>query len=220
MLLLSAALEAFAGARPRSVHAARRFLRASRPVCLNRLLLEPHECVVTDGRLTAQLDPADPRAVHVRDVLRAVDGDAVRAGVLDAGATDTATTHWTGPPCDGQSLRIDLGDAEALLSPVRDEQRPRVDLLLSMPRPPAFARLLPHIASLGVGTIWLTCAAKCERSYFSSHLLRAGNEAELRRALVSGLEQVRRSVAASTLSRHWALRLYFAAAVPFPICTL
>ena len=40
--------------------------------------------------------------------------------------------------------------------------RPRVDLLLALPRPLQLARMLPAIAQLGVGTLVLTNAAKVE----------------------------------------------------------
>jgi 16S rRNA (uracil1498-N3)-methyltransferase len=156
-------------------------------VCLNRLLLEPSEVQVEDGdRLVAHLPSSDPRTEHVRSKLKAKSGQRVRAGVLDAGVTNQAQLEWVEP---GKEMRLDLGPAADLLKPVEDDERSRLDLLLAMPRPLQFARLLPMISSMGVGRIWLTGAARVERSYFSSHLLKAGNEAALRKALVQGLEQ-------------------------------
>ena len=68
---------------------------------LNRLLLEPSECdVVHDGeggasaRLVANIPATDPRTQHVKAQLKAVDGQILRAGVLDAGSTDNARLHW------------------------------------------------------------------------------------------------------------------------------
>lgn len=166
---------------------------------LNRLLLEPSECEVvtadssaaTGSRLVARLAADDPRTEHVRAQLKAADGQTVRAGVLDGGATDTARLHWE-RPADGAGsaggLRLELGST-SLLEPVAEEARPRVDVVLVMPRPLQFARLLPMLSSMGIGTLWITGSRRVEKNYFSSHLLRPGREAELRTALVQGLEQ-------------------------------
>ena len=180
---------------------------------LNRLLVEPSECEVVHGndidgsndRLIARIDADDPRAEHCREQLRAQDGQTIRAGILDGGATDSASLHWetdaagpTGP--SGRTgrpgrdvaapLRLELGSA-ALLDPVREDCRPRVDVLLAMPRPLQFGRLLTMLSSMGVGTLWATGAAKVERRYFSSHLIRDDDKgrAALRAALVEGLVQ-------------------------------
>lgn len=141
-----------------------------------------------ENRLVADLSATDARTVHVRKILNAADGQAIRAGVLDAGRCDDAVVRWVGAG-DERALRLDLGDADQLLRPSDGAGRPRVDLLLAMPRPLQFGRLLPMVASLGVGTLWVTAAAKTPKTYFSSHLLKKGNDAALRTALVEGLAQ-------------------------------
>ena len=75
-----------------------RHYRATPVVCLNRLLLEESECRIMkpENKLVADLGAADPRAVHVRKVLRAENGQTVRAGVLDKGRSDAATVRWVG----------------------------------------------------------------------------------------------------------------------------
>ena len=179
-------------------------------VCLNRLLLEPSEChnsgdTEPDAPLVAVLAPDDPRTVHVQKLLRLADGDTVRAGVLDGGRCE-AVVRWQ-PASSGEevgmTLRLELDAASRMLAPA---ERPRVDLILAMPRPPQFTRLLPVLASLGVDTIFLTGAARVEKSYWSSHLLRPDRAADLRAELVDGLEQsgctaVPRVVAERSLQR-------------------
>jgi hypothetical protein len=142
----------------------------------------------------AILPMADPRAQHVALILRARDGDTVRAGVLDVGACDAAEVAWQWP--DGYAKGWDadrdttvgvagavpsaervrarpgkvkqkvwpVGLALALKGPWQAEPvpRPRVDLLLALPRPLQLARMLPAIAQLGVGTLVLANAAKVE----------------------------------------------------------
>ena len=164
-----------------------RAFRASLVVCLNRLLLERSELVDAGGRLVARLPAADARAAHVRDILGTESGATVRAGILDAGAAN-ATVRWTPEP--DAELELELS-GEQLLAPVGEEARPRVDLLLAMPRPLQFARVLPMVSSLGVGRIYVSGAARCPKDYFSSHLLRDDDvsRANLRAALVEGLAQ-------------------------------
>ncbi|MEE9391724.1 MAG: 16S rRNA (uracil(1498)-N(3))-methyltransferase [Planctomycetota bacterium] len=65
-------------------------------------------------------------------------------------------------------------------------ERPRFDLILAMPRPLVLRRLLEHVAALGVSRILLTNAARVEKSYFQSALLK---EAEYQEHLLRGLEQ-------------------------------
>jgi len=66
--------------------------------------------------------------------------------------------------------------------------RPRVDLLLALPRPKVMRRLWAQIAALGVGQIILTNAERVERNYFDTHVLTAECYRPL---LVEGLQQAR-----------------------------
>ena len=80
------------------------------------------------------------------------------------------------------------GDGLHLVVPYPEEQRPRVDLLLALPRPSNIASFL-HIASqMGVSNIILCNAAKVQPDYFGSHLLRPPQK-NMREALKAGLEQ-------------------------------
>jgi RsmE family RNA methyltransferase len=66
--------------------------------------------------------------------------------------------------------------------------RPRVDLLLALPRPKVMRRLWSQLAALGVGRIVLTNAARVERHYFDTHVLDATTYVPLLR---DGLQQAR-----------------------------
>ena len=162
-------------------------------VCMNRILVEPGECTLEHGgepdRLVVELGPDDKRTKHVRKVLKAGEGGHVRAGVLDGGSTDTARVQWITQRDSSASLRLGLGPDPSMLRPLEEDKRPRLDLILCMPRPPKFARLLPMISSLGVGTLWVTDAQRVEKGFFASHLLQPDRSADLRAALVEGLEQ-------------------------------
>lgn len=126
-----------------------------------------------DGTLTL----TGHQAQHVRDVLRAAPGETVRVGVED------------GPVGTGTVLHV--APEQVTLSCVFDRStppRPRVDLLLAVPRPKVLKRLWAQLAALGVGRIILTNAARVERPYFDTHIL---EPVVYRPLLIEGLQQAR-----------------------------
>jgi len=139
---------------------------------MNILLFEPSE-VAADGVVR----PSAAHAAHLRTVLRVVPGDVVRVGVIDGAAGVGTVVSVT---ADRVELRCAF-DAEV-------PARPRVDLLLAVPRPKVMRRLWAHLAALGVGQVILTNAEKVERDYFGSHLL---EDAGYRPLLIEGLQQAR-----------------------------
>jgi RsmE family RNA methyltransferase len=118
---------------------------------------------------------ADGRAAHIRHVLRAAPGRTLRIGRLD-GPFGTAVVESIAE--EAVTLRCAF---EATVPP-----RPRVDLLLALPRPKVMRRLWAQLAALGVGRIMLTNAERVERPYFDTHVL---DETVYRPLLVEGLQQ-------------------------------
>jgi 16S rRNA (uracil1498-N3)-methyltransferase len=139
---------------------------------LNLLILEPHE-VTASGDVT--LD--DARATHVRRVLNATIGQQVRVGILN-GPLGVGTL--TSTDSSRVSMRCELQPAPP--------PRPRVDLLLALPRPKVMNRLWAQLSAMGVGRIVLTNAEKVERPYFDTHVL---DEAHYRPLLIEGLQQAK-----------------------------
>ena len=139
---------------------------------MNLILLEAGE-LGDSGAVTL----SGARAEHLINVLRVEPGDRVRVGVLD-GPVGTATVNRI--TVDGVALQCTLDPAVP--------PRPRVDLLLALPRPKVMRRLWAQIAALGVGRIILTNAARVERDYFDAHVLRPDSYGPL---LVEGLQQAR-----------------------------
>jgi RsmE family RNA methyltransferase len=139
---------------------------------VNLILLEDVE-VGGDGRVT--LDGV--RGEHLRGVLHATPGQEVRVGLLD-GPLGVGTVTSVGE--SGVELQCAF-DAAA-------PPRPKVDLLLALPRPKVMRRLWAQIAALGVGQIVLTNAARVERNYFDAHVLAPDGYRPL---LVEGLQQAR-----------------------------
>jgi len=118
-----------------------------------------------------------PQARHLRDVLRVTAGGTVRIGVEDGPIGTGTVTHLEG---DGVTLECVL---ESDPPP-----RPRVDLLLALPRPKVLKRLWAQLAALGVGRIMLTNAARVERPYFDTHVVEPEGYRPL---LLEGLQQAR-----------------------------
>ena len=117
------------------------------------------------------------RAQHIREVLKAGPGAAVRVGLLN-GPLGVATVARV----EGERV---------ILSCVFEESAPaapRVDLLLALPRPKVLNRLWSQLAALGVGRIVLVNAAKVERCYFDSHVL---SPEVFTPRLIEGLQQAR-----------------------------
>ncbi len=139
---------------------------------MNLVLVTPDE-IDTLGRVTVQ----GARATHLTEVLRVSPGQPVRVGLVD-GPMGTATV-------------VEAGSAAVTLACVFEAQappRPRVDLLLAVPRPKVLRRLWAQLAALGVGRVILTNAERVERNYFDTHVL---DPQVYRPLLVEGLQQAR-----------------------------
>jgi 16S rRNA (uracil1498-N3)-methyltransferase len=139
---------------------------------VNLIILERGEAS-DDGDVTL----LDARAAHLLDVLKVAPGDTVHLGVLDGprgvGAVQSIANETV-------ELRCEF---EARVPP-----RPRVDLLLALPRPKVMRRLWAQIAALGVGQIILTKAERVEQYYFDTHVVAPECYRPL---LVEGLQQAR-----------------------------
>jgi len=136
---------------------------------VNLLLLAPEE--LTDGRATVM----GRRARHMIDVLDVEPGATLRAGVV-GGRVGTASVIAVGD--DLVEVNVELSGSAA--------QRPRVDLILAIPRPKVLRRVLQTAASIGVGRIDLVNAWRVEKSYFQSPALQ---DDALREQLWLGCEQ-------------------------------
>jgi 16S rRNA (uracil1498-N3)-methyltransferase len=139
---------------------------------MNLILLESGE-VGQGGRVHL----AGARAAHLIHVLGVVPGQTVRVGVLN-GPSGVGTVRGVSPGA------VDLHCALDSKTP----PRPRIDLLLAVPRPKVLRRLFAQIAALGVGRVILTNAERVERAYFDTHVV---TPECYRPLLIEGLQQAR-----------------------------
>jgi RsmE family RNA methyltransferase len=139
---------------------------------VNLILLEPEE---VDSRGAVIL--TGPRAQHIAQVLKAGRGQMLRIGMVNGPLGSAAVTAST-----DRSASL-----QCTFTP-ETPSRPRMDLMLALPRPKVLRRLWAQLAALGVGQIILTNAERVERNYFDTHVL---TEACYRPLLIEGLQQAR-----------------------------
>jgi 16S rRNA (uracil1498-N3)-methyltransferase len=130
-----------------------------------------------DIRADTTVEATGVQARHLVCVLKVTQGQQVRIGVVD-GPLGVGTVTSVG---DG---RVTMDCSFETTPP----DRPRVDLLLAVPRPKVMRRLWAQLSALGVGQIILTNASKVERDYFDTHLLEPEGYRPL---LLEGLQQAR-----------------------------
>jgi len=129
----------------------------------------PDRAVLTGRRLT-----------HLHSVLKVSAGDRIPVGRVDG--------------LMGNAEVIRLTATEAELQVTLDQQPPAklpLTLILAMPRPRMFRRVLQTCAALGIKDIWLINSYKVEKSFWQTPWL---SEDNLRENLALGLEQARDTV--------------------------
>ena len=149
---------------------------------MNRILFEESE--ILDGVATI----GDARAQHILGVLHGEIGQSLKTGVID------------GPLGTGEIVDIDRSALRVSIRVNHAEEslRPWADLILAPPRPRVMKRLLPQLASLGVGRIILVGARKVEKDFWGATLLK---EKEYRPLFVDGLMQAGTTIMPELLIR-------------------
>ena len=146
---------------------------------MNRILFEPTEIkagVATFG---------GARAEHVLKVLHGEVGQVLKTGVVD-GLVGTGVIQAIDRGSSPEEAKIAVAVRHA-----EQSARPWVDLVLAPPRPRVMKRLLPQLASLGVGRIYLIGAKKVEKDFWGATLLKSENYRPL---LIDGLMQAGTSI--------------------------
>lgn len=114
------------------------------------------------------------RVHHLHKVLKKGPGEFLRAGIIGMGE------------CQAEILKLDADRAEFSLGPLTCVARPRVHVVVALPRPKALSRLVATAASFGLRSLILINAWKVEKSYFASPRL---DEERLLEDVLLGCEQ-------------------------------
>ena len=147
---------------------------------MNRILFETNEIV--DGIATF----GGERAEHVMNVLHGEVGQVLKTGEIDGpiGTSVITAISRLSSPVSSPQITVSCNHAENSL-------RPWIDLILAPPRPRVMKRLLPQLATLGVGRIFLVGAQKVEKDFWGATLLKSENYRPL---LIDGLMQAGTSI--------------------------
>lgn len=147
---------------------------------MNRILFESDE--IKDGVVTF----GGVRAEHVLNVLHGEVGQILKTGEVNGkiGTSEIVAISYEilGSPNPHVSVRVNHTE---------ESLKPWVDLILAPPRPRVLKRLLPQLASLGVGQIFLVGAKKVEKDFWGATLLKEENYRPL---LIDGLMQAGTSI--------------------------
>jgi RsmE family RNA methyltransferase len=152
---------------------------------LNCLLVEPEEWDAETGRARI----GGRRRRHAEEILKAATGDELRVGIVGGRIGRGRIVAL-----DAEALELDLS-----LDEDPPPKRP-LELVLALPRPPVFRRILSTAASLGVERIRVVGTARTEKSFWQSHDVREG---AIRERLLLGLEQARDSVLPAVELLRW-----------------
>ena len=140
---------------------------------MNRILFEKEE--LQNGLVTF----GGERAAHVLGVLHGEVGQILKTGEID------------GLIGNSEIVAIERELVTVRVSHEDESLKPWVDIVLAPPRPRVLKRLLPQLATLGVGRIFLVGAKKVEKDFWGATPLKEENYRPL---LIDGLMQAGTSI--------------------------
>ena len=147
---------------------------------MNRILFEKSE--IQDDVATF----GGERAEHVLSVLHGEVGQVLKTGEIDGPIGTSVITSISSPSSSVSSPEITVR-----CSHTEQSIAPWVDLILAPPRPRVMKRLLPQLATMGVGRIFFVGAKKVEKDFWGATLLKPENYRPL---LIDGLMQAGTSI--------------------------
>ena len=117
------------------------------------------------------------RHKHILEILKSAEGDELCAGLLNGNIGKCRIVA-----IDGKSVEMEVSLKEAPPLPAPGT------LVIAMPRPIVFNRLLGHITALGIKKIILIHSKRVEKGYWASPVLKEDN---IKAQLILGLEQAK-----------------------------
>ena len=139
---------------------------------MNIVLVETSE--ITDQRVTL----TGERAKHVKRVLRSSIGDSIRIGIIDGSLGTGIIEKITNKQPYSVEVHLELTDNAPAPS--------NVDIVLALPRPIMFKRVLSQATTLGVKNFFIINAGRVEKSFWNAGVV---EESVYRSHLLKGLEQ-------------------------------
>lgn len=140
---------------------------------MNMMLLHENDFIAPD-----RVSICGRRAVHIREILKKEQGSSIKVGKINDLMGNAVVVSWHDDAIE-LTVNLDCQPPPAL----------GISLLLAMPRPIVFKRLLPAIVSMGIKELHLFNCQKVEKSYWSSSVFD-----ELDSLVWLGLEQSRDTI--------------------------
>ena len=147
---------------------------------MNRILFETDE--IANGIATF----GGERAAHVMNILHGEVGQVLKTGEVNGLIGTSVITAVSGLPSSVSGPEITV-----TCSHTGQSLQPWIDLILAPPRPRVMKRLIPQLAAMGVGKIFLVGAKKVEKDFWGATLLKEENYRPL---LIDGLMQAGTSI--------------------------
>lgn len=129
------------------------------------------------------LPARDPRARHLRQVLRVQDGQSLRIGVRNGPLGQAVVSLQS----DGYRLSCSWGDASLPLIPLT--------LILGHPRPPVLRRLVRDLTAMRVARLFVCASRLSEQSYLQSSVwdqIETAVDEGLSQGMHTGVPEIRR----------------------------
>ena len=105
----------------------------------------------------------DHRAEHIIKVLRACPNDRVTVGIING-------KMGSGIIKELEKRKPYSVELKVILDKIPDRAAP-LDIMLALPRPIVFKRIICHLTALGVNHVYVVNAAKVEKSYWDSSVV-------------------------------------------------
>ncbi len=163
---------------------------------MNIVLFEPAELVGN------QAVASDERAKHIAKVLRASVGDSVRVGIVNGSMGYGTITRINRRPPYLVELHVSVEDSPPSPSDI--------DIILALPRPIMFKRILSQATTLGVKRFHIINAGRVEKSFWDASVIA---ESAYRTHLLKGLEQAV-DTRLPEVSFHRSFKLFIDGTVP------
>lgn len=137
---------------------------------MNLLILENHE-FLTESEATVN----SRKALHIQTVLKLKEGETIKVGRLN-GKIGSATVAAVGE-------HVRLVEIDLLKDPPK---KLNLRLIVALPRPKVFRRLVRTITELGVHEVIFVNSMMVDKAYWGSHFF---NNENIQKSVLLGLEQ-------------------------------
>jgi RsmE family RNA methyltransferase len=141
---------------------------------MNLLLLDQHDLVNTELAVIRD----QRRCEHIQQIQKVQIGDQLKVGLINGMIGNAIIRQISSGSSPEIQLQYELTEPPPAALPLT--------LVMALPRPKMFRRVLQTLSSLGVKSVYFIHSYRVEKSYWQSPFL---NESDVHHQLILGLEQ-------------------------------